>query len=229
MMIRSSNGKLDWRLIGGIAASLAWCAVCAHLMMISELPRSLNEWGDALAGFFAPLAFFWLVIGYLQQGQELRQSTVALQLQAEELRNSVEQQSRLVEVSRLQLQQETEALQEERARRREAALPRFVVTQGTTYHDVRGTRYELIVRNVGSVATRGAFEVNSEVRILSSPSWDILQLNDRLTLTLMVDIGVFTTVGMRYLDAEGLPGLARFTLAVSDSGQLTLGEVIREF
>lgn len=32
----------------------------------------LNEWGDLLAGLFAPLAFLWLVVGYFQQGQELR-------------------------------------------------------------------------------------------------------------------------------------------------------------
>ena len=33
---------------------------------------SLNEWGDFLAGAFGPIAFMWLVTGYLQQGKELR-------------------------------------------------------------------------------------------------------------------------------------------------------------
>ncbi len=36
-----------------------------------ELPNSLNELGDALAGIVAPIAFFWLILGYLQQSKQL--------------------------------------------------------------------------------------------------------------------------------------------------------------
>lgn len=43
----------------------------------------LNEWGDLLAGLFAPLAFLWLVVGYFLQKRELN-------LQIEELRKSVD-------------------------------------------------------------------------------------------------------------------------------------------
>ncbi len=50
-----------------------------------------NEWGDFFAGFFAPLAFLWLIFGYYQQGQELR-------LQAQEFANFVEEQKRLNEI-----------------------------------------------------------------------------------------------------------------------------------
>jgi len=64
---------------------------------------SPNEWGDFFAGIFAPLAFLWLVIGYFQQGDELRQNTKALELQAKELRNSVEQQKQLTEVNKKEL------------------------------------------------------------------------------------------------------------------------------
>lgn len=52
----------------------------------------LNELGDFLAGTFGPVAFLWLVLGFLQQGRELR-------LQSEELKNSVQQQT---EMNRLQ-------------------------------------------------------------------------------------------------------------------------------
>lgn len=44
----------------------------------------LNEMGDALAGAFAPLAFAWLVLGFFQQGQELKQNT-------QQMKDSVEQ------------------------------------------------------------------------------------------------------------------------------------------
>lgn len=62
-----------------------------------------NEWGDFFAGFFAPLAFLWLIFGYYQQGEELKQNTEALNLQAEELKNSVEQQKFLVETTQEEL------------------------------------------------------------------------------------------------------------------------------
>ncbi|HFX6294869.1 TPA: hypothetical protein ACIFCT_003542, partial [Acinetobacter baumannii] len=61
----------------------------------------LNEKGDFLAGAFSPLGFLWLVFGYIQQGQELKLNTEALRIQAEELKNAVYEQRRLVE---LQLQ-----------------------------------------------------------------------------------------------------------------------------
>ena len=62
-----------------------------------ELLRTgnLNELGDFLAGFFTPLAFGWLVYGYLQQSKELR-------LQREEL-----------SLTRNQFGKQTELLQEQ--------------------------------------------------------------------------------------------------------------------
>ena len=63
---------------------------------------TLNEVGDFLAGFMGPVALFWIVLGFFQQGQELRNSVETLKLQAKELANSVEQQKGLVEVSRQQ-------------------------------------------------------------------------------------------------------------------------------
>jgi hypothetical protein len=54
-----------------------------------------NEWGDVFAGVFAPIAFAWLVLGFLQQGDELR-------LQVHELQESVDQQRKLVEVGNKQ-------------------------------------------------------------------------------------------------------------------------------
>lgn len=65
--------------------------------------KDLNEVGDFLAGAFSPLAFLWLVLGFLQQGRELKQGTDALLLQASELRCSVEQQKRMAESAAEQL------------------------------------------------------------------------------------------------------------------------------
>lgn len=46
----------------------------------------LNEKGDFIAGILSPLGFMWLIYGYIQQGQELKLNTEALQIQAEELK-----------------------------------------------------------------------------------------------------------------------------------------------
>ncbi|WP_437880874.1 hypothetical protein [Pseudomonas sp. LRF_L74] len=64
----------------------------------------INEVGDFLAGAFAPLAFLWLVLGFFQQGEELRNSNEALKLQASELRNSVDQQVESVKAQHKNLQ-----------------------------------------------------------------------------------------------------------------------------
>lgn len=80
----------------------------------SFLALEPNAFGDFLAGIFAPLAFLWLVLGFHQQGEELRNSADALRLQGEELRNSVEQQRELVNVTREQLTFEVEASKDQR-------------------------------------------------------------------------------------------------------------------
>lgn len=43
-----------------------------------------------MAGAFAPLAFGWLVLGYRQQGDELRQNTAALEQQSQEFQDMVD-------------------------------------------------------------------------------------------------------------------------------------------
>ncbi len=69
--------------------------VCLRFNDAGTMP--LNEWGDFLAGSFAPLALFWLVIGYFQHGEELRLNTKALELQHEELSRQVKETARLVD------------------------------------------------------------------------------------------------------------------------------------
>lgn len=56
-----------------------------------------NEIGDYLAGFLTPATLLWVVLGYRQQAVELRQNTQALELQVQELRESVDAQNRQAE------------------------------------------------------------------------------------------------------------------------------------
>ena len=55
----------------------------------------LNELGDFLGGVSSPLAFLWLVLGFFQQSREIRLSNKALQLQAREMRRSVDEHRRI--------------------------------------------------------------------------------------------------------------------------------------
>lgn len=108
-----------------IGSCLPWAITFAWLIFIyfkihnGILPTNLNEFGDFIAGAFAPLAFFWLVRGFYQQGKGLEQNSKALKLQADEIkkttdaldlqvkemRASVEQQSRLAEFYENELKQ----------------------------------------------------------------------------------------------------------------------------
>lgn len=59
----------DKKFAIGVGVSVLWIAAAICLLFTQEHPTKLNEWGDFIAGFSAPLAFFWLVLGYMQQGE----------------------------------------------------------------------------------------------------------------------------------------------------------------
>jgi hypothetical protein len=93
----SKNRNCVGEAVTLVYVAILICIVIVRWPEIQEL--KLNELGDALAGAFGPLAFVWLVLGYFQQGEELRQNTEALRLQAEELKASVKQQELLVKAN----------------------------------------------------------------------------------------------------------------------------------
>jgi hypothetical protein len=62
----------------------------------------LNNIGDFLAGAFGPLALFWLILGYFQQGRELKENTIALQSQEYQLKEQAQQTKELANFARAQ-------------------------------------------------------------------------------------------------------------------------------
>lgn len=116
------------RTIIGLLVSaiyLLWLAVLIS-PKIGELSQlNLNEIGDFFAGVFGPLAFLWLVLGYFQQGDELKQGTKALLLQADELKRSVEQQSIMAAAANQQIDVQKEAVRLQQVEMDKALAPVF--------------------------------------------------------------------------------------------------------
>ncbi len=141
----------------GVYVSGGWTAVSIiALWAFADWTRKLppNEWGDLAAGFAAPLAFFWLVLGFLQQGKELRLSSRALMLQVEELRNTVKHQADLVQVSRDQVTVQLRQDDEQRRARQISLRPRFVMMSIARSSDVGGHRFTVKLSNLGAIVTK---------------------------------------------------------------------------
>ncbi|MDP9511358.1 hypothetical protein Q7O56_20175 [Pseudomonas protegens] len=102
--------KLKAEVVGSVTTVVYLVGVAVLVYVKREtLPGlELNAIGDFLAGVFGPIAFLWLVLGYLQQGRELKLSSEALRMQADELRASVEQQAIMAEAATRQLQSQQE-------------------------------------------------------------------------------------------------------------------------
>lgn len=109
--------NFDKRTIYALILTAVWIGIAVGLgywKRDSLSTMGLNEIGDFLAGVLSPVAFLWLVIGYFQQGEELKLNTDALKLQADELKKSVAEQAALVETTRKQVELMEVAQREQR-------------------------------------------------------------------------------------------------------------------
>lgn len=123
--------KLEFWGALGTACYLLIIAIVVGLKFDDFTSLKLNELGDFLAGAFGPVAFLWLVLGFLQQGRELKLSTDALRLQAKELKNSVEQQSIMASAAMQQIEAQQVALELQRREIEDSISPTFRFIQGS--------------------------------------------------------------------------------------------------
>lgn len=89
---RSPSQIAMLKRVFGLGLTLAWLAAgVAYVVFEIGLPAFMSwtaaNYADFSLGLFAPLVFLWLVIGYIQQGQELAHSRQLLQQQQNELLN----------------------------------------------------------------------------------------------------------------------------------------------
>lgn len=136
---------------------------------LSQLQKmELNNVGDFLAGAFGPIAFFWLILGFMQQGKELKLSSDALLLQAKELKASVRKQKELVAVSKSQQLAAENNVRMESARIASSIEPKFVLVGALSLQPSDGTTFIFDLYNGGFVVTN--LEVfHQDISLLHKP------------------------------------------------------------
>jgi hypothetical protein len=192
----------------------------------------MNEWGDFLAGVFAPLAFFWLVLGYFQQGDELRQNTEALRLQADQLKEQVRETKLLVEEAGTQARASAQLAEHQAAllaHEERKSLPRF---EGIRIFRVGNkkvaedpaTVMRVFITNVGSTITSLQVWDSSQqpLQITVDPS-QMLATSKSCNLSFhftdkVPDKFIF---GLYFLDANAVPRVTRFQVN-GDTGRVLL-------
>ncbi|MCY1233829.1 hypothetical protein D9M72_463870 [compost metagenome] len=212
----------DKRFIAGGVISGIWIAIAIVLVCTQAHPTELNAWGDFIAGFSAPLAFLWLVLGYLQQGDELRHSTQALRLQAEELKNSVEQQSQLVDISRRQLAQEMATLEAERESQRQKARPVFIATSGgySSDHEIRGQiKCVAVLTNVGNKASSVRVFIENDGSRSGGMEKLLLNHGEFMKVTFSAPPESKRRLAIYYMDADNTPGQVAIDVDIANGPQ----------
>ena len=192
-----------------------------HLLKTMDL----NESGDFLAGVFGPLALLWLILGFFQQGLELRQNTQALELQAEELRNSVEQQRAIVVATR-------EQIEHEHNRANKASRPIFIGRIVDNHIPPTGGPYasEIAIKNSGATVDNVIMIVGKELKIGNNPfqapnstSWES---GDERIIKVQDLTAERNEIKFRYWDRAGNSGNVVFELERDPAKRRVLSEII---
>ncbi len=202
----------------GSAITLFWLAFMIW-MIIDDWTKAqalgLNEWGDVFAGFFAPLAFLWLVLGFLQQGTELRISSNALQLQAQELSASVQQQQEMVRVAQQSYDADLELYLRQRAADPTSIEPLFVFNQIEKAVTAAngGVTIPLVIANQGGTATALRFKFDATLPEVPLDELPVLARGAEHAFGLTVPKGLSSiSMTVSYADARGSRSERRFQI-----------------
>jgi len=166
-----------------VGVSVAYAGLLVWLVWVrfDKLPdMELNTIGDFLAGAFSPLAFFWLVVGYFQQGHELGQNTEALRLQVQEMSAAVEQQREQTAIFKRQAV-------EERERHLAEKLPAFGIL---CHNELRGTKIDrrtIEILNHGAPCSELSLFISEPGISLSSSHERHVDTGDRPLFFLYID------------------------------------------
>lgn len=202
--------------------SVVWVGIALGIVFwkkdVGE-PLGLNEIGDFLAGVFSPLALWWLVLGYFQQGEELRLNTKALELQIEELKHSVEAQQSLANAAREQ--NEIVSDQYRRQVEKEAqALKIDLKVISTSLHYTGGSSQIVTIRNVGREAKSVSFELQKDdaVRIQCDPKNRLEHNEDIQMIVLLEESWSWGALTVQFTNKAGVKDFVIYFYAISSTG-----------
>ena len=121
---RAPNWRGHWI---HIAVSLLWVLLMG-LVWLNTHPFTIeaNEVGDFLSGAFAPLAFYWLIVGYYLQRQELMLQRKELALNREQLKAQADELHRQADASDKLINFQQQGSVREQIQDRISALPQRV-------------------------------------------------------------------------------------------------------
>jgi hypothetical protein len=210
----------DKRFVFGVVLTAMWLGVMVAFMWLMPLPDGLNEWGDFFAGFFSPVAFLWLVVGYLQQGEELRNSNTALKLQADELKASVQQQIEMVRISNQQLLHEKEKYQSEIEERDLATQPIFRFHIKVMPFSNLVEKSQVFMANFGRNVTGLQYVIQCNSENLGSQTFGQFGNGEEHNIVNM-KFGETVTISMTYFDGIGRQRVECYELTCSEPGILT--------
>ncbi|WP_024695368.1 hypothetical protein [Pseudomonas syringae] len=207
-------------LLTALYAWLAWWLVGDRISTLQTM--SLNEVGDFLAGAFGPLAILWLVLGFFQQGIELRQGSKALNLQAEELRNSVDAQRELVSVTREQVHAELERAAEAKATRAKQIQPFLIGAGGGSSHSGEKHTLNFNFKNLGAPVSRVVFGAHGDFAAITR-SVDAMDTGHVVSFVYEIigsGEGLSDEIQVVYMDADLNVGEQYFVIKVDTSDVL---------
>jgi hypothetical protein len=196
----------------GAVASVLWL-VAAGYAAVRQLrapePLPLNAWGDFVAGATAPLAFFWLILGYVQNTNALREQERALQRQLQESSRIHVSLERAISV----LSPGSPASVQPLKFLNVVAHPGFL---GITMINAGGAISDLRVLSEGSQELHLKVPTSDGVRDVTTRSAvSILEPNDRLQIYLIEPVSYPYHFGLRFRDEAKTQRECR--LAVVDS------------
>lgn len=199
--------KLTWVGISITLFYLAAVVVLGWAKWGSFFGMELNAIGDFLAGVVGPLALLWLILGYFQQGEELRLSTAALAQQAEELRQSVEHQRELVEVTKQQVQVQLEQFKSEQAAARNRLMPRFDIRPERRSMSGLSTSVNFVLENIGYRASAVRLQCDRPDLLRPPTEWQVIDTKQSVEFRIRdlepEDIGSSFTFTVSCVDGAG--------------------------
>lgn len=136
----------------------------------------LNEIGDLFAGVFAPIAFLWLVYGYLLQSSELRLQRGSLDRQTQEL----ELQRQALNEQRSELAKSSNALTDQaKLLGQQIEITRSTHTPKLNLTSVNAPAGMFRLSNQGGIALKLRLRMNRSDKVLTNPylksgeAWDV--------------------------------------------------------